>query len=1486
MELGRVFLSSVFGGMLDLRGLAAEAARLVGLEPVLTEKLVAQAGSVRALLEKEIALCDTYVGLFALRRGTVPDGTDHRAITEEEFRIAREHNLRCLVFVSEEARDRDPELKEFLAREVSEYSTGVWARPYQDEAALAREIAAALSVLRPRVVVTLSPHEEKGLEARLHLEGVQPAWKGPAVLGSVAVDLTLRGGAEGVFRAFLEDAARRSQLTDDSLRAAGGELAAKVLPGELGEAFQSVLDQAAHGGRLVTLEVRTGNDAALALPWELLSFPRHPLPVRQGLIEIVRHLPAPGQDSDPSHDPAPEIPADHIAVLGFTASPLEDQAVNALPGTGGMRDSDLFWEREQERLLLALDDLVRTGRGRLILPDTGDKEELRKQLAREDRPQIVHLSCHGGLWEGQPAVFLEDSEGHRAPVGADGLLAWIRATPGVPPLDLLVLSACDTADAAGLADRLVRNGVPRVLGMQSTVSDHGATAFAGAFYTSLARGTDLPAAMRAGRAELFARGGPHEWAIPTFATSGDAGPLVAPRGSATPVPAPFEVARKDFEIEGITYLAGGYVGRREVDRRLRRAFEDQRVIAIHGLGGIGKSTLVARFLERRREDGARVLLFYAGRELAPAALMEEVAKKVGVERSGSLPPDQAEQQFKKDLQAALRVVQPTILFLDNFEDNQDQDGHLRNPALGEALADLVELGGPGFRLLFTSRLPVDFPFEVWNQDLGELSRSGCRKLRLLDPAGLGSLNETAWQQVMFYLGGHPKALELLGGYLKGRPDRVRTLLENFGEAVKSVDSRLAAKRQAQGRSLLVETVLAEVPEERLPAFDRLCLLAEPLPSEELDSLLAAEGIAHPASELAWLRNHGLLARKVAPSALAGGDAVHRLLASRREHALAGREGDEAARAWHLRVAEHLVQEGKPLTNFGIAAHHRDAAGNREGALELYNRWAMSLRDKHAYGACVQIAQEGLRTFKPSGLEAERVAVATLCNIAHNGLKVLGQLQEARAALEKSVSLLEGCDSAKARFHQAGTRMLKGRDLFTAGLPRQAEMELQIALKLFTEDDHLRERAVTLGEIARLRSEAGDAAGALMLHEEELLTYDQLGDVQSRAVTLGDIARLRSQAGDVAGAMTLYEEILRICDQLGDVQGRAVMLGDIARLRSQAGDGSGALKLHEERLRIFDQLGDVRSRAMTLGDIASFRSQAGDVSGALMLHEEAIRIFEQLGYVRERAVTLGDIARLRSQAGDAATALKLHEERLGIFDQLGDVRSRAVTLGDIARLRSQAGDVSEALKLHEEILRIFEQIGDVQSRAVALGDIARLRSQDGDASGALKLHEERLGIFDQLGDVRARAVTLGDISRLRSQAGDLSGARDFQEQSLEISRRLDDLDGIANAQFYLASLDLKDSPLAEVLARLAESWEINVKIGRADGIAFVGRFYGQLLAGSDRDQAISVLRSSQEAFQRLGMTGEVAEVAGILNSLEMRGGEDLSAPESPGSGPAE
>jgi hypothetical protein len=492
MLLGRVFISSVFGGLLDLRAAAAAAAKLAGLDPVLTETQIALPAAVRDALARELGACDTYLGLFHQRRGTVPEaGTlDHRAITEEEFRLARVLGLRCLVFLSKAGDGaREPALAEFLDREVTDYATGLWTRPYDGEAGLRREIVAALAGLRPRIVLSLDPTAGAGdgaREATLHLRQLGPAWTGPERIGPLPVDLRLEPAATGVLAAFRRGEEARSRLDSAALRVAGAALAGTLAP-PLTDALGQVLALAAGSCRLVVLEVRTADGEALALPWELLSLPGRPLPVQEGLLEVVRRVVLFGAPSDPAMDPAPSVPVDHLAVLGFTAAPVEDLGEAAGLGDAGLTgDSDLFWEKEQERLLVALDGLLREGRGRLVLPDTGDKEELRQQLARKDRPQLVHISCHGGTTgeaggPPEPALLLEDADGHRAPLGAGELLAWTRATAGAADVELIVLSACSTVGAPASPLRASASvGGPGGSGLRAAASATGGTSTASA----------------------------------------------------------------------------------------------------------------------------------------------------------------------------------------------------------------------------------------------------------------------------------------------------------------------------------------------------------------------------------------------------------------------------------------------------------------------------------------------------------------------------------------------------------------------------------------------------------------------------------------------------------------------------------------------------------------------------------------------------------------------------------------------------------------------------------------------------------------------------------------------------------------------------------------------------------------------------------------------------------------------------------------------
>jgi tetratricopeptide (TPR) repeat protein len=1296
-RLGRVFISSAFRGMGPLRQRVAETARSLGITPVLTEALVGQPESVAEVLARELAACDTYVGLFAWWRGSVPSGVD-AAITEKEYRRARAGGLRCLAFIddSEEAR-RDPAFQRFLDEEVRNYHMGVYSRPYATEAQLAAEVTAALSALRPEVVLELGGPAGQGAtcEARLRLDGVEPALGAPRPLvGPHPMSLALDAASAGVLHRFLSDAVARSRLSDAQLRRLGSTLWG-LLPAEIAEALGRCLILARGAGTPLVLRVRTGRPEALALPWELLAPPPASgeapgdLPVRRGFLSVVRHVTLVDDGAASAADPSPRLPRGPLAVLGFTADPLEDEGGRATVGPGGfILDHKLFWENEQERLLRALDSVLGSGRGRLVLPDTGDARELQAQLGRPDRPAIVHVSCHGGLIAsatrpGAPihALFLEDEDLHRRPTTAVELVSWMDH-PG--ELDLVVLSACYTAASlsppsggrgtrrsatamapegrvASLAEDLIGAGVPRVLGMQTSVSDHGATELAAAFYETLATGTDLVAALAAGRRALDQHGAGHEWAIPALYVRDHLGPLAAPPDT---VPAQagvvLEVVQPRFDLHGVSYLQSGYIGRRLYEHRIRRVYLDgARLIAIHGLGGIGKSTLAARFIERRRLEGTRAIILAPGLHVG-GALLDEVARDLGVARPPGGNPAATEQAFRGALKTAL-VNKPTIVLLDNFEDNQaEESGALIDPALGEALGDLADCLGPGSCLLFTTRLALTLAPglpEPANLDLGALSPAEARKLRLIRP-GLRDIPADIWDEVMDVFGGHPKALELLGEYLRGSPDRLHTLLHDVESAVVPIDRKLRAERQQRGRKLLIDRVIEAVPQTHVPTLDRMCLLEAPLSTEELVALLESTGVSNPRDSLTWLRAHGMVAEAAAPGAIDGGDLVHRLVAQHRHDALGHHEGEDATRMFHRAAAEHFVRRSGPLTDIAHAARHLDAAGDRAGALDYVLRWASQLGKQHAYGAAVAVGRRGLNEFPPRSVAPERLAAANLWLDIFYELWSVGDLGEAAAALDRAEALIVGIGPPEVCRVRGGLELQRAVLLQQTGHVVEAEQCYASARDDFRTAGDEREAAIAMGGLADILAARGELDEALRIRREELIpVFEKLGDLSGQALTLSKIADVLIQDGQT-------EEGLRIC---------------VADL-----------------LPIFEKLGDIRSRAVTLSQIAAVLRTHGQLDEAVrILRDDVLPVFEKLGDIRQCAVTLGQISNALMALGQLDEAVRiLRDDLLPVFEKLGDIRHRAVTFAYLALGligRNDVGDRAEANSLLCRALADFEAL---------------------------------------------------------------------------------------------------------------------------------------------------------------------------------------------------
>lgn len=233
---------------------------------------------------------------------------------------------------------------------------------------------------------------------------------------------------------------------------------------------------------------RPGAGRILALPWELLIEPRGSAFLScGGRTTVVRSIGRP----DETPPPPPPRP---LRVLLVAASPT---------GTPG-----LALEREIENVRAAIDAVSHLAIVDLDAFQGGSLDDLRHILEHEPF-HVIHFMGHGDTGDnGARGLVFERPDGSALFVpGSEiaGILA--RA---LPDLRLVLLNACRTG--FGLADDLLRAGIPMVVAMQWRITDRMAIDFSTSFYEDLAAGFAVDTSVSLWREA--ASGYSEEWATP------------------------------------------------------------------------------------------------------------------------------------------------------------------------------------------------------------------------------------------------------------------------------------------------------------------------------------------------------------------------------------------------------------------------------------------------------------------------------------------------------------------------------------------------------------------------------------------------------------------------------------------------------------------------------------------------------------------------------------------------------------------------------------------------------------------------------------------------------------------------------------------------------------------------------------------------------------------------------------------------------------
>jgi tetratricopeptide (TPR) repeat protein len=327
---------------------------------------------------------------------------------------------------------------------------------------------------------------------------------------SVVLDLpglvALRGDVQ---RAVLTSATASSQARPEgagTLRSVGSTLFTALLgTATVHACYRSALALADQRGEDLRVVVRLESAELAALPWEAMYDAARGdyVCLRE---QVVRHLPVPSV-------PAPLQIQAPLHLLVVTAAPQKLAPLNVI--------------RERDHLQRALDPLVRKGLVTVDWAEQAGWADLQVALMR--RPyHCLHFIGHGGFDEetDQGELVLVGADGRPDMVEASRFVSLLRTAQPIPRL--VLLNSCSGAAVgvgdlfSGTASALVRGGVSAVVAMQYEITDAASVEFARGFYTGIAHGRGVDAAVAAGRVAILGMNGHTlEWVTPTLHLRGD-----------------------------------------------------------------------------------------------------------------------------------------------------------------------------------------------------------------------------------------------------------------------------------------------------------------------------------------------------------------------------------------------------------------------------------------------------------------------------------------------------------------------------------------------------------------------------------------------------------------------------------------------------------------------------------------------------------------------------------------------------------------------------------------------------------------------------------------------------------------------------------------------------------------------------------------------------------------------------------------------------
>lgn len=1060
------------------------------------------------------------------------------------------------------------------------------------------------------------------------------------------------------------------------------------------------------------------------------------------------------------------------------APPLRLLFVSALPVDLPEDQQLLELEKEQERIIEAVGDLISKKRVVVEFLDIATLEEIEQSLKAGEH-HVVHFSGHGqypDLSKQKTGVlYLEDELGRTKPVTAAQLAHLLKRYNSVR---LVVLSACETAHSEdyGAAGALIQQGIPAVLGMRYPVSDGAAIRFNSQFYEDICMGKPLSHAIFNARKAIYdfelkkhktkqtnasKTQVVSEWMTPFLYQNQDTCQLLDHSKESTDTHYFFQ--KPVSLIQGGKYVGRGFVGRRQELLSLYRMFrEGKHSVCIYGQGGTGKTTLAIRFADNFENGAYKIIQFR--NEISEETILNRLAKEasryLGEEVIEFIQSPEYEPIDKLNvLIEQFLSRQKIILLFDDFEENQLKSKEnkiyqreINSPSLKSFLVHLCKkLEGSSY-IIFTTRYLFPEP-QLTSLNLGEMGFPDTFKL-LTRFENMAQLPTDQKRLVHDMLGGHPHALGLLNHCFNIRDISWERLLRKFQDE----------KDKEINHDLLLE------------------MLWNQLTGDEQTALMGASVFRDLTSP------KGLMAVTGQP-----GNIVNQVIKSLNAFSLLYMEG---VRFYAHRLTASFVQKNK-MERKQVLDYHRKAAKYFEGI--EYSEGKKHINDGIEARWHFLRAGEWNRAAEITFGLTDYLTLQGYTQLSFELLSEIGK----KNISKKNLAILH---------HQSGILHQHFGNYDSALILHQK------SLKLYDNFGDIKNTASCLGEMGKTFLAKGDYKKALEHFTKVKEISENVGDLNSLSNSLHYIGMIYQDKSDYDAALTQYQKALEISEKSGDIKGISSSLGEIGKIYQVKGDYEKALEHFEKVKEMSEKINDVKTISRTLHHIGMIYQDKGDYDNALTQYQKSLEIDEKINDIKGISEDLHNIGTIYQFKGDYDTALTHYQKSLEIAEKIGDIKGVSDSLHQIGSIYQNRGEYHLALSQYQRSLKIKEKINDIKGVSDSLHQVGNIYYLKADYDAALIQYHKSLKIKEKISDIKGISLNLHQIGVIYHAKSNYDAALTHYQKSKKIKERIGDIKGVSASLHQIGMIYHSKGHYKTALKHYQKSVEIKEKIGDIKGLS--------------------------------------------------------------------